>query len=329
VFRFGAGRRQIMLIVAALAIAALCVWVWALRAPAAPAPCGASTAAVIGAVDGAVASDIYDNELTGSEVSADVRHIEAAPDLAAAVASRNAAAARAAVIRIVFHPHWHIVRLRLLDRSGHVLADVGGAYDIAPVAGPVRANGAVVGSFVMSVQDDIGVTKLESRFVGDPIGAYVGGRLVASLGAALPATQPRGATLRLGARTYHLVRQVDRAFPAGTVTLVMLVPPPAAALAAQPCAAVRAAEFGKVAQRFAQLAIDLPGHYSSYSATVSLYSDALVFVRDGAQQLASSGGPGPAAIPPAGTVGYQARNWLVFSFVAAAPARIYVLAPSA
>jgi hypothetical protein len=323
---FGAVRRTIMLIVAALAIAALCIW--ALRAPAAPAPCGASTASVIGAVDGRVTADIYRNELAGSEVSADVRHIEAASDLAAAVASRNAAAAKAAVIRIVFHPHWHIVRLRVRDRAGHVLADVGGAHDVAPVSGPVRAGGTLVGSFVMTVQDDIGVAKLESRFVGDPIGAYVGGRLVARLGAALPATQPTGSTLRIGAIAYGVVDQVDRAFPTGNVTLVILVPPPPPpALAAQSCAAVRAAEFGNVAKRLARLAHNLPAGYFGYASTVTRYSGALVFVRNGAQQLASSGGAGPTTMPPQGSVQWQGRNWLVFSFVAAAPARIYVLAP--
>jgi hypothetical protein len=330
--RLVAARRQIAFTLAALAIAALAIAALVGRpagAGAASAPCAARTAAVIGAVDASVADDIYRNELTGSEVSADVSHVQAAADLAAAVASGNRAAAKAAVVRIVFHPHWHIVRLRVRDGQGRVLADVGGAYDIAPVSGPLRARGAVVGSFVFSVQDDTGVTKLEGRFVGDPIGAYVGGRLVASLGGALPATQPSGSTLRLGAITYHLVSEVDRAYPTGNVTLVLLVPPPASAVSAQPCAAVRAAEFGKVAGRFARLARGLTAHYHAYAATVTLYSGALVFVRDGAQQLASSGGAGPATIPHAGTVSYEGRSWDVFSFVAAAPARVYVLAPAA
>jgi hypothetical protein len=320
-------RPQIALAVAVLAGAALCAW--AASAPAAPAPCGARSATVIGAVDGQVATDIYRNELAGTEVSADVIHVQAASDLAAAVASGNRAAAKAAVIRIVFHPHWHIVRLRVLDRQGRVLADIGGAHEIAPVSGSLRSGGTVVGSFVFSVQDDIGVTKLEGRFVGDPIGAYAGGRLVASLGGGLPALQQSGSTLRLGATTYHVVSQVDRAFPDPSVTLVLLVPPPSAMLAAQSCAAVRAAEFGKVARRFARLAHGLTRHYNGYAGTVTLYSGALVFVRDGAQQLASSGGAGPTAIPLRGSVRYAGRSWLVFSFVAAAPSRVYVLSPPA
>ena len=116
-----------------------------------------------------------------------------APDLLAAVASHDGAGALEAVTRLVFHPHWHIVRLRVLDVAGHVLADVGGPYVIAPVAGVLRSGGRVAGSFVMSVQDDVGVTKLETRFVGDPIAIYVGGRRVASLGASFPLMAAAGA----------------------------------------------------------------------------------------------------------------------------------------
>jgi hypothetical protein len=319
-------RRRIPVIATMVAAAALC-GLTATGASAAP-PCGAGSVAAAGAVDGVVAARIYQNELAGSEVSADVGHIMGASDLAAAVATDNAAAAWIAVQRIVFHPHWHIVRLRVLDRSGRVLADIGGAHDIAPVGGPLRAHGAVVGSFSMSVQDDIGVAKLESRFVGDPIGLYVGGKLVASEGGALPASQPTGASVVVRRVSYRVVREVDRAFPSGIVTLVLLVPAPPAATAALPCTAVRAAEYGKVAERFARLAVNLPAHYAPYAATVTLYSGAHVFVRDGGQQLASSGGAGPATIPRQGTVAYRGTRWLVFSFVAQAPARIYVLSPS-
>jgi hypothetical protein len=319
-------RSRIARVAATAAAAALC----GLTATAAGAasPCGTASAAVAGAVDRAVATRIYRNELAGSEVSADVAHIMAAPDLAAAVANNNAGAAWTAVQRIVFHPHWHIVRLRVLNRSGRVLADIGGAHTIAPVSGQLRSRGVVVGSFAMSVQDDIGVAKLESRFVGDPIGLYVKGRLVASEGAGLPASQPSGASIVLRRRAYLVVSEVDRAFPSGSVTLEILVPEPPPATAARSCETVRAAEYGKVAERFARLAIGLSAHYASYAATVTQYSGALVFVRDGARQLASSGGAGPATIPTQGSVRYQGAAWLVYSFVAQSPARIYVLSPA-
>src|SRR5579872_1491129 len=104
----------------ALAIGMLVLGV---AAPAAAStPCAGATAGTVAAVDAAVASNIYRNELSGTEVSWDVAHVTGAADLASAVARRDRAAARVAVSRIVFHPHWHIVRLRALDAAGHVLA---------------------------------------------------------------------------------------------------------------------------------------------------------------------------------------------------------------
>jgi hypothetical protein len=172
------------------------------------------------------------------------------------------------------------------------------------------------------------VTKLEGRFVGDPIGMYVGGRLVASIGPALPSAEPAGATLTVAGVAYAIVRQRDLAFPSATVTVAIFVPPPPAAVAAMACTAVRAGEYARVARRLAALAVDLPASYAGFAATVTLYSGALVFVREGTRQLASSGGAGPPSLPSGGTVPFRGRRWLVASFVAAPPARIYVLVPA-
>jgi len=76
--------------------------------------------------------------------------------LASAVASGNPAMVRAATHEIVYTPVWHIVRLRVLSTSGQLLADVGGPYVLAPLTGQISYQGKVVGSFVMSVQDDLG-----------------------------------------------------------------------------------------------------------------------------------------------------------------------------
>lgn len=291
--------------------------------------CGAAAGATIAAVDATVAADIYHNELNGSEVRADLAHVTGAADLLRALARDDRAAVRAATARLVYHPRWHIVRLRVLDRSGRVLADVGGPYVIAPVSRTLRSGAATVGRFVMSVQDDAGVVKLETRFVGDPIAIYVGGRVAVEHGATFPASPPSGPIARLGRVVYSVVRETDNAFPSGSLTLVMLVAQPAPAVAAQPCAAARAGEFGRVAARFARLAVSLPAHYAGYAATVTQYTSALVFVRSGARQLASTGGAGPASLPQNGTINYQGRRWLVYSFAPHAMARVYLLAPAA
>jgi len=291
--------------------------------------CGAAAVATIAAVDRTAADDIYANELAGTEVSFDSAQVTGAADLLAAVATDDAAAARTAVIRLVFHPAWHIVRLRALDVAGRVLADVGGQHVIAPVRGVLRLHGRVVGSFVMSVQDDTGYTKLETRFIGNPVGIYVGRKLVAERYANFPARLPSGSELTLGGVSYRVLSETYTAFPRGTLNAVILVPPPVGPVQRQPCSAVRADEFGRIAERFARLAVSLPAHYPGFSRTVRIYTGAEVFVRRGVTQLASTSGTGPATLSRGGTVSYQGRRWLVFSFEPRPSTRVYVLAPPA
>ena len=174
---------------AALSVAAVAAGGGA-PASAQPAQCGPATVATLATLDAQFATNIYKGELGGSETQVDLGHVTTAPDLLAAVAAGNVKATVDAVKRIVYHPFWHIVRLRVLDASGKLLADFGGPYVIAPVNGVLRSDGKVIGSFVMSVQDDVGFTKLESRAVGDPIAIYVGGDLVAAAGAAFPKPEP-------------------------------------------------------------------------------------------------------------------------------------------
>ncbi len=301
----------------------------AARSAGAAVACGRATLPAIAAVDETVLTDIYRNELAGTEVSFDLAQITGAHDLLAAVARHNQGATLKAVQRIVYHPAWHIVRLRVLDESGRILADVGGPSVIAPVSGVLRSGGHTIASFVMSVQDDAGVTKLETHFVGDPIGIYFQGKLVAELGANFPGAPPSGSALSLGGVSYLAVAGTFNAFPAGTLKAVILVSRPAASLAKQPCATVRAGEFGRVAVRLAQLASALAQHYYGYASTVRIYTGGEVFVRQGARQVTSTNGPGPAVLPTSGSVGYQGRTWLVFSFEPRRPTRVYLLVPPA
>jgi hypothetical protein len=325
----GRGKRLRGGVAATLVAAALTLVAAGAPARAAPPACAGGTLAAVAAVDAAAAEHIYANELAGTEVSFDLAQVTGAVDLRSAVAAANAAATFAAVHRIVFHPAWHIVRLRVLSAAGRLLADIGGPYVIAPVAGVLRWHGRTVGRFVISVQDDTGETKLETRFVGDPIGIYVGGQLVAERYASLPPAPPAGGTLTLASTRYAVVRQTFRSFPTGTLEEVLLVPPPSRPLQRASCDSVRAGEFGRIAARLAALATALRKQYPGYAATVHVYTGAEVFVRDGAKQLASSDGAGPAQLPRSGSVNYQGRRWLVFSFEPRPPARVYVLGPPA
>ena len=221
------------------------------------------------------------------------------------------------------------MRLQVFNRAGRLLADIGGTWTIAPVSGLLKSGSRTIGRFLMSLQDDTGETKLETRFVGNPVAIYIAGRLVADRYATFPLGPPPGPSLTVGATRYAVVRQTFEAFPSGPLLEVTLVAPPARSLARLDCAQVRAQEFGRVAMRFAALATDLGHQYPGYAATVALYTGAEVFVRSGGRLLGTSGGSGPAKPPTSGLVSYVGKSWLVFSFQALAPARVYMLiAPS-
>jgi hypothetical protein len=329
VFRTWATLRRLSVVAVALATAGVLVAALAGGGGAASAggsaACGSATRATIATADATVTTAIDRNERWGTGVAFDFAQVSGATDLLSAVAADDRAATLTAVSRIVYHPVWHIVRLRALDAAGRILADVGGPYVIAPVPGVLRSDGRVIGSFVMSVQDDTGVTRLESLFVGNPVGIYLGGKLVAERGGDLPTSRPGGSAVSRGGVAYHVVARTYPAFPTGTLTEVMLVAPPAASLTAQTCAAVRAGEFGRVAERLARLTPGLTQNYHGYATSAHIYTGAEFFVRDGARQLASSSGAGPAVIPTSGTVSYLGRHWLVFSFETHPMTRVYVL----
>ena len=289
--------------------------------------CGPATLTTLSSFDAAVANNIYRGELAGTETTLDISHVTTASDLLAAVAAGNRAATLTAVKRIVYHHFWHIVRLRVLDPSGRLLGDFGGPYVIAPVTGALHAAGKVIGSFVMSVQDDVGFTKLETRAVGDPIAIYVGGRRVTELGADFPATEPAAGLLALDGAQYGLVALPYNAFPTGTLDALIAVPQPPVALATQSCAAVGLGETERVVKRIANRFHPLAAAYGNFVELVHAETGAVVVVRIGLRAIAGSEGPGPAALPQSGTVVYQGRTWSVFSFEPTPPARVFVLVP--
>ncbi len=181
--------------------------------------CGSAGAAVVSAVDVAAARRIYAGELYGGQVKADIGHVVGSHALLRAMAASNMAAVQAAVHGLVYAPHWHIVRLRVL-KAGKVLADVGGPYIIAPVTGPLRWHGRSVGSYVMSVQDDVGFVKLVTRFIGAPIAIYRNGSFL--MGTLKPAHGVRtGATATIAGSTYRANVMEAGAFPSGSLQIAL------------------------------------------------------------------------------------------------------------
>jgi hypothetical protein len=287
--------------------------------------CGPASSATIASVDDFVAHRIYAAELSGKEARADIAHITGSAELLAALESSNPRAVYAAVHRIVYTPFWHIVRLRVL-RHGHVLADVGGPYIIAPISGTLRLKGRTVGSFVMSVQDDLGYVKLVSRFIGVPIDLYRAGMFVMGTLKPPPASVSNRETVTVGGQSKYQADVFNTAaFPTGTLQVALFVPAPASALAARSCASVRVAAWGNIAHHIAARFTPLSAHYGDLLAVLQGASGGLVLVRSGSVRLA---GGGPARVPNQGTVRYRGRTWAVFSWEAIPPARIYFLTPT-
>jgi len=294
-------------------------------APAASSTrCGPATATTIASVDDYVAQRIYAGELSGTEVGGDIAHVTGSAELLTALDSADQRAVYAAVHTLVYTPRWHIVRLRVLQH-GRVMADVGGPDIIAPISGTLRLKGRTVGSFVMSVQDDLGYVKLVSRFIGVPIDLYRAGSFVMGTLKPPPASVSNGESLTIGQSDYQSVVLSTAAFPAGTLKVALFVPAPAGTLAARSCASVRLAAWDNVAHHIAARFTPLSPHYGDVRDLLQWLSGGLVFVRSGSVRLA---GAGPARIPRQGTVKYRGRTWAIISWEAIPPARIYFLTPT-
>jgi hypothetical protein len=321
-------RRRVAAAITAIALAAAIVGLTLAdgSGSATQAPCGAvASAATLASVDTAVARRIYTGEAHSSETSADVAHVTGSRALLSALASSNRPAVYAAVHTIVYMPHWHIVRLRVVG-NGRVLADVGGPYILAPVSGTLTFKGRTVGRLVMSVQDDIGYVKLISRFIGVPIDLYRNGSFLMGTLRPAPASVSAGQSVIVGGRAYQ-ARVLDAsAFPSGRLKVALFVPKPTGSMAAQSCAAVRVAAWGDVAMHIAARFSPLAAHYKDLVGTLRGSTGGLAFVRAGSKRLA--GGVGPKIIPNHGTVTFQGRTWSVFSWAPKPPAQIYLLTPA-
>lgn len=287
-------------------------------------PCGSASAATVARVDEAVARRIYVAELRGYEVRADLAHVRESTELRAALRSSNQAAVYAAVHNIVYTPHWHIVRLRVIQH-GRLLADVGGPHVIAPVSGVLRSNGKPLARFALSVQDDLGYTKLVTRFIGAPIELYQEGSPVMGTFPASVAAPRNGQSLTLAGVRYRALALNADAFPSGKLEAALLVASPPSASATRTCEAVRAAAWGGIAMHVAARFTPLAAHYEDFVHTLQGVSGGRVLVRSGAARL---GAAGPLRLPSGGRVRYRGLSWDVFSWVARAPTRIYFLTPA-
>jgi hypothetical protein len=277
--------------------------------------CGNAAPETLAQTIGWVASRIYDGEVDSSETIKDRLQVERYAPLLEAMAKGRKAAIEAAVTSLVYSGT-HIVRLRVLTGK-RVLADVGGPYILAPLHGTLSWHGHVVGHYVMSVQDDVGYVKIETRFVGAPVVLRIGAKNVPIEYVLTPGPMkiPEHGPVTYRRVVYQAYSFEANRFPSGPLRISVLVPLPAG-LAKEPCSAIKSSELAVVARRISgQLSLS-PGNFQTYVNLVHTDTNGLLYVRSGSRQLAGSTRPGPAKLPVHGTVRYHGSNYEVFSFQA-------------
>jgi hypothetical protein len=270
---------------------------------------------------------IYAAELSSTGVSADQNQVERYEPLLSALASGNRASVKEAVTRLVYSGT-HIVRLRVTQGSV-LLADVGGPYIIAPVGGTLRLHGRSVGHYLLSVQDDLGYVKLETRSIGVPVVLHVGSRRVPLEGTLAPGPPniPDLGPVHYRGAGYEAFSFNAEAFPHGTVRVSLLVPL-SGSLSRSSCAAIKVSALGQIAQRVWHRFSLGGAPPSAYVHSSQALTGSLSYVRSGAHQIAGSTEPGPAHLPDQGTVSYRGVRYGVFSFPAGirtGPVRVYLL----
>jgi hypothetical protein len=295
--------------------------------PVVASPCGAGAAEALATTAGSVAKRIYAGELSGAETQKDKSQVESYTPLLTALASGERGAAKAAVTSLVYS-HTHVVRLRV-TQGGAVIADVGGPYILAPTGGTLRFHGRAVGRYLLSVQDDLGYVKLETRFIGAPLVLRTGSHTVPVEGVLTPgpASIPDHGPVSYRHATYEAFSFNASAFPSGQLRISLLLRVPAS-LPAKSCAEIKAAELGRVAQLVARRFKLSPANFSSYLTVTQDLTGGLTYIRSGSRQLAGSSHPGPPRLPMQGTVKYRGRTYDVSSFAAetaVGTARIYQL----
>ncbi|HYM46723.1 MAG TPA: hypothetical protein VES65_11270 [Solirubrobacteraceae bacterium] len=168
-----------------------------------------------------VASLIYAGE-AGRRTLPQIRRVQRNRALLRAVARRDPEATRKAIEALL---NQHIVRLRV-SAGARLLSDVGGPYVLAPVRAPLRLNGRSIGSFVLSIQDDLGYQLLAQRLAGLKVVMHRGSQLVMSSLHPVPAHVPASGPFRYGGHDYNVFTLHAQAFPSGPLQITVLIPIP-------------------------------------------------------------------------------------------------------
>jgi hypothetical protein len=183
--------------------------------------CGATTEDTTVNALAQIARAIYRGE-AGPRARFEVRRVQHYAPLRRAVARRDPAATRRAVVALL---NQHIVRLRV-SAGGQLLADVGGPFVLAPVHAALHSGGRTTARIVLSIQDDEGYLRLARRLAGVDVLMYMGNTLVKnSLGPA-PGAIPEQGRAEYHGRRFRVFTVHAAAFPSGPLRITVLVPVP-------------------------------------------------------------------------------------------------------
>jgi hypothetical protein len=184
--------------------------------------CGATQDDTVVATLSHVATLIYAAE-SGRSTLRQIHRVQHNRALLTAVAHGEPEATRLAIDNLL---NQHIVRLRVLGPGGSLLSDVGGPYVLAPVRAPLHLNGRTIGSFVLSIQDDMGYRLLAQRLAGLDVVMYRGSQAVMSSFDPPPAHVPTTGSFSYKGNTYRAFTFDAEAFPSGPLRITTLIPIP-------------------------------------------------------------------------------------------------------
>ena len=217
-------RTVIVVPLAAAAIAAGCGSGGAKVTPVATAtitPAPVDVAQIRADAFATVAARLYSEEAAGPTGKRNAVRIAHDPRSVAALRSGDRAAIRAAALRELFLPVKHVVRIRIV-RGRRTLVDVGGRFVAGAESAPVAGG---LGRVEVSMQDILGLTKLETRFT--PAQIVVHGRpgdVLASTPAIANVHMPSSGEVSAAGRSW-MVRTISRTgFGGEPLRISVLVP---------------------------------------------------------------------------------------------------------
>jgi hypothetical protein len=183
--------------------------------------CGGSSQDTVVNTISRVAALIYAAE-TGPRALLQVHRVQRDGALLRAVARGDRAAIRRAIVGLL---NQHVVRIRV-SRGARLLGDVGGPFVLGPRHGTLRIGGRVIGTFLLSIQDDLGYRLLADRMAGLEVLMHAGGRLVMSSLGPAPPPAPITGIYRYRGHSYRVYTLHATAFPSGPLLVSVLIPIP-------------------------------------------------------------------------------------------------------